>query len=541
MQSINRSTIRTGILRNSLINFGRTVTLRCNSTLAAPDNNIPLQHVPSLPLLGSTIPFHSGMDFLDLHNLFSNARKKYGDFYTIGIPNLGTGLYGTLHIVQDPQEMMKVLRAEGKYPTSSVQNIWSFKAVQNDYEFGRAGEILGYGEDWKLIRGFLQNDLLSPDAARRYLPGILQTVPFISKGMPGNANNLDQYLNRASFDMFNSILIGAFPRITDPDTDSDPVDVEFSDKIAHVIGAGLEMTRSVKLTLLHKLGIKSSEYKNLYKEWSEAIEYPFNKFDELERKRAEGTLTPSEKASYWNQAMNRLEEGKSGLTKEEVNKICLTLFNVSVDTTSTKTAWHLLHLGLNEEAQEKLYEEILHNVQETDGKITPALFAPSNSPYLGAVLRESNRLTCPANLTPIRTIASEVEIHGNVIPTGSVIAFDQGSKSLDPEFVDDPHSFRPERFLPDAIAARKGTKAEFLDHPLFSGPFGQGARRCPGSRVARNESLALIAQCVLDWKMSVPGYTDYRDVPYALETLLTPKLPTFAFEGRNRASFSQNA
>ncbi len=533
IQPISRISVGSGNLRNRLSNVGRISILRCNSSVASTDSIIPIQHVPSLPLLGSVIPHHSGIDFSDMLNVFTNARKKYGDFYTIGIPNLGAGVYGTVHIVQDPQEMMKVLRAEGKYPWSSVQNNWSFKEMHDDYEFGRAGEILGYGEDWTLIRGFLQNDLLSPDAARRYLPSILQTVPFISKGMPVNADNLDQYLNRASFDMFNSILIGAFPRITDPDTESDPLDVEFSDKIAHIISTGLGMKRSVKLTLLHKMGIKSSEYKNLYKEWSEAIEYPLNKFDELETKRADGTLTPSEEASYWNQAMNRLEEGKYDLTKEEVNRICLTMFNVSVDTTSTKIAWHLLHLGLNEEAQEKLHEEILRNVQETDGKITPALFAPSNSPYLGAVLRESNRLTCPANLTPIRTIANEVEIHGNVIPAGSVIAFDQGSKSLDPEFVDDPYSFRPERFLPDAVAARKGTKAEFLDHPLFSGPFGQGARRCSGSRVARNESLALIAQCVLDWKMSVPGYTDYRDVPYALESMLTSKLPTFAFEERN--------
>ena len=58
--------------------------------------------------------------------------------------------------------------------------------MHNDSEFGRACEILGHGEDWKLIRGFLQNDLLSPpDDATRYLPGILQTVPFFPKECQG--------------------------------------------------------------------------------------------------------------------------------------------------------------------------------------------------------------------------------------------------------------------------------------------------------------------------------------------------------------------
>jgi cytochrome P450 len=91
------------------------------------------------------------------------------------------------------------------------------------------------------------------------------------------------------------------------------------------------------------------------------------------------------------------------------------------------------------------------------------MFAASKSPYLGAVVRESNRLTCPANLAPMRRITQEVEIHGHVLPAGSMVGFDQASKSIDPEFVNDAFSFRPERFLPNAVQARKGTKSEFLD------------------------------------------------------------------------------
>jgi len=405
--------------------------------------------------------------------------------------------------------------------------------MQDDYGFGRPGEILGYGKDWKLIRSFLQSDFLAPQSANRYLPGILKATLHISKGMAGNSDNLDEFLQWASFDMFCSILIGAFPRITDPDTVVDPEDDEFCKKVAEVLKVGSHITLSPYETMLNRIGIKSKTYKTLYQNWTQALDYGMKRLVELEKKKEAGMLTESEEASYWNQAMVRWEKGDTGLAKDEVFKICLILFNASVDTTSAKTSWHLLHTALNEEVQEKLYEEIYTNVQETGGKITPAMFAASKSPYLGAVLRESNRLTCPANLAPMRRIAEEAEIHGNVIPAGSVVCFDQASKSIDPEFVDDPFTFRPERFLPNAVEARKGTKAEFLDHPLFSGPFGQGARRCPGSRVAKNESMALLAQCVLDWKMSVPGYSDFRDVPYGLETLVCPKLPKFNFEQRN--------
>jgi cytochrome P450 len=230
--------------------------------------------------------------------------------------------------------------------------------------------------------------------------------------------------------------------------------------------------------------------------------------------------------------MERWKLGETDLTRDEVNFICTTMFTVSVDTTSSKAAWHFLHAALNEEAQEKLYQEIRANVQETNGVTTPAMFAGSKSTYLGAFRRESMRLTIPINLSPIRKIVDDMEIHGNIIPAGSKVSFDQVSKSLDAEFVDEPFAFRPERFLPDAVKKRKGTKSEFLDHPFYGSAFGQGARRCPGSRVARNEVMTVLAQCVLDWKMSIPGYTDYRDVPVKLETLFTPQLPMFNFESR---------
>lgn len=68
--------------------------------------------------------------------------------------------------------------------------------------------------------------------------------------------------------------------------------------------------------------------------------------------------------------------------------------------------------------------------------------------------------------------------------------------------VSDPDQFKPDRWLPEAVEARKGTPAAMLDHPFFKGPFSEGARKCPGSRVAKSESLCLlVAQLILDWEM----------------------------------------
>jgi cytochrome P450 len=514
----------------------RKIINLCNKrTLTTAKEKIELKHIPSLPFLGSLVSSQSGIkiDLNDYYSIWPRARKKFGDFYTIGLPGgLGAGINGTVHIVHEPAEMMKVLRAEGKYPTSPVQDMWSLKKMMDDSDFGRAGQILHAGEDWKLIRSFMQKDLMSPQAANSFLPSILEVVPFISKGMPGYSDNMDSFLKQASFDMFCSVLFGTFPRITDPDTVADPVDEEFCLKIAQVLSDGISMPLSPWETLLHKIGIQSKFYKKTRDDWKLTMEYGMKNISALQKRKEAGNLTQSEKNSYWNQAIERWKIGNTDLTEDEVHKICLVLFNVSVDTTSTKIGWHLMHVALNEESQETLFQEINQNVQETDGKLTPEMFDPIKSPYLGAVLRESNRLTPPVNLSPRRRIDKEVKVHGHIIPAGSVVAFDQVAKSCDPEFVDDPFEFRPERFLPEAVQARKGTKSEFLDHPLYSSPFGLGARQCPGSRVARNESMAFLAKTVLDWKMSLPDVSDFRDVPYVREAVFTPKLPTFNFESR---------
>ena len=66
-----------------------------------------------------------------------------------------------------------------------------------------------------------------------------------------------------------------------------------------------------------------------------------------------------------------------------------------------------------------------------------------------------------------------------------------------------PQSFDPDRFSPDNVAVRKGTRAEFLDHPVACKPFGFGARMCVGSRIAKLEYTALICRLIQDYKITM--------------------------------------
>jgi cytochrome P450 len=202
--------------------------------------------------------------------------------------------------------------------------------------------------------------------------------------------------------------------------------------------------------------------------------------------------------------------------------------NLLCSTTAGMTSWHLLHISMHPEVQERIRE--LSALESTDGVMTADTVSHKSVPYLHAAFRESHRITNPSPLVPMKRIQMDVTIHGVDIPAGNVIIFDGISKSHN--LVENPDKFEPDRWLPDAVEARKGTTAAELDHVLFKAPFSEGARRCPGSRVAKNESLLLMAQLILDWKMENP-VEHWRDVKYRMDTLLTPMLPKIEFIARS--------
>mmetsp|Transcript_39593 Transcript_39593/g.97870 ORF Transcript_39593/g.97870 Transcript_39593/m.97870 type:complete len:183 (+) Transcript_39593:388-936(+) len=151
-------------------------------------------------------------------------------------------------------------------------------------------------------------------------------------------------------------------------------------------------------------------------------------------------------------------------------------------------------------------------------------------PYLRAVIREQHRITPALQISSVKSVNCELELGGFHVPAGAIVMLDN-SMGCDPKLCDEPDVFRPERWLPAAVAARKGTPAEVLDHRLLAAPFSAGARKCPGSRVAQLEVRAMLATIVRDWhfELATP-VTSVRDLPYLSGTTLSPfPMPKFTF------------
>ena len=158
---------------------------------------------------------YSGMPEMDQTKVFDfwpEMRRRYGDFYSFGLPGLGRGLNGTTHVIQDPVEMAKIVRQEGKFPGGAAEFSWAMKSYLKDRGATVAG-LLSHGPEWKRVRTFVQTDLLAPASAQRYLPLVVEAAPSISRGAPAYADKMNAYLNLASFEMFSNVMLGELPRV----------------------------------------------------------------------------------------------------------------------------------------------------------------------------------------------------------------------------------------------------------------------------------------------------------------------------------------
>lgn len=516
-----------------------------------------LLHVPKLPFVGSILPFSLGspkFNRSDIYTHFRQCREKFGEFYSIGVPGIGKGVNGLVYATNDPDAMMKVIRSESKgrtYPRGGVQLLWPVKYMLEKtgdslYNYDEKTNKKDYGlfdnsARWKTLRTFLQTDMLNPKSAKGFVPAIVVAAEYASNAadLITEGNNLDNYFNICAFDMFNSFMFGEFSKCADPRTSGKSASEENRLYCSHVTEATSLLSRvtmSPYEILMHKIGIETRDLSTFVEHSSKIRNIAFEKIERFMQNKAEGKLNGYEEASYLSLAIDR-QKAEQTITVEEMKSLCNMALSAAVDTTSTTVKWNIIHLALNQEVQRKLYDELHMNLESSNKQRLDAdVISKSVSPYLHHIIRESHRLT-PVLALMVKTNSQGIDIHGENMEKGSVLRLDRYAIGINPKIVDKPYEFIPERWIPDAVKERSGSEKEVLDHILLKEPFGQGQRRCPGSRVATNETLVMIAQLVLDWEISIQpdsGVKSLKDIEYNLELTIVPKMPGMKFKRRKK-------
>jgi cytochrome P450 len=213
----------------------------------------------------------------------------------------------------------------------------------------------------------------------------------------------------------------------------------------------------------------------------------------------------------------RDEEGDgTGMSDLQLRDELMTLFLAGQETTANALTWTFYQLSQNPLPEELLLAEV---DQVLAGR-PPSTGDLPRLHYTERVLAESMRLFPPAWGMGRRTL-EEVTIGGYRLPRGAHVAMAPWVVHRDARFWPEPLRFDPERFSPEARAAR----AKFAYFP-----FGGGARQCIGEPFAWMEGVLILAAIAQRWRFRLaPGQ---KVEPQALITLRPRHGMRMVAEGR---------
>ncbi len=187
-------------------------------------------------------------------------------------------------------------------------------------------------------------------------------------------------------------------------------------------------------------------------------------------------------------------EGDGGsMTDVQLRDESITLILAGHETTSNALTWAFYLLARNPEAEARLHAEL---DAALGGRLPAAEDLPALA-YTERVLAEAMRLYPPAYA--VGRWALEDHAFGPYeIPKHSVVLSSQWVIQRDARFYPEPERFEPDRWTPEARAAR----------PKFAYfPFGGGNRVCIGEGFAWMEGILILATLAQQWRMRlVPGY-----------------------------------
>lgn len=190
------------------------------------------------------------------------------------------------------------------------------------------------------------------------------------------------------------------------------------------------------------------------------------------------------------------------VTPSQVRDEVVTVLLAGHDTTALTLSYAMVLLAEHPAVLSRLQAEV-DDVLGDDPPGAPDVDAFED---LAQVIRESMRLYPPV-YTLFRTPTEPTTIGGYSVPESANVMLPQWAVHRSSRYWDDPTTFDPDRFNPDAVR----------DRPTFAYfPFGGGPRRCIGSHLAMLEATLILARIVQRFTFEYHG-----DLPLALQPSIT--------------------
>ncbi|TWT36927.1 Pentalenene oxygenase [Posidoniimonas corsicana] len=192
------------------------------------------------------------------------------------------------------------------------------------------------------------------------------------------------------------------------------------------------------------------------------------------------------------------------LSDKEIRDEALGMIVGGHETSSVALTWIWYELSRHPEVEARLHEEL-------DGVLGNGPLAADHLPrlvYTKMVIDETLRLHPPFWFEN-RNVMREVQLGGQTLPAGTMVAFSRYALHRHPGFWTDPEAFDPERFRPGAEENPRSTHAYV--------PFGGGPRVCVGVHFAVQELVVLLASLASRFRVQVDS--SHRHAVSALLTM----------------------
>ncbi len=186
------------------------------------------------------------------------------------------------------------------------------------------------------------------------------------------------------------------------------------------------------------------------------------------------------------------ESDGSGMSDEQLRDECVTLLLAGHETTANALTWALYLLSQNPAVETRLLAEI----DRVLGDRLPTVADLPELAYVEQVVAESLRLYPPV-FSIARLIVEPVSFEGYTLPAGTLALIPIWAIHRLPRYYADPSRFDPDRFTPEARAAR----------PRYSYmPFSHGPRNCIGEHFAWMEAVLMLSTLLQRFQFRlVPG------------------------------------
>ncbi|KAK8376326.1 hypothetical protein O3P69_009756 [Scylla paramamosain] len=170
--------------------------------------------------------------------------------------------------------------------------------------------------------------------------------------------------------------------------------------------------------------------------------------------------------------------------EQQLAASCNDIFTAGTETGSATVSFGVLLMALHPEVMAKVQKEL----DEVVGRSRlPSMDDRSKLPYTDATLSEVFRFRGAAPISVPHKAMKDTILQGSRVPAETIVLVNLYSVMMDPEYWNDPETFRPERFLNPDGTLRK-------DERLI--PFGKGRRACLGESLARMTSFIVFTSLV---------------------------------------------